>query len=180
MRKAIAELDIPIDEQPDVAELTTQLAEAQAELNAAEAELNHLTAILNPLPTSSERPSNVSELEALRARQQEPFAHERYVLAKTAVLELRPRVDAVRIEALRHLTDVRTRARVPLLKRFSMAMDEAARIGEELAVFDQETVRLGGSNPGHPFAQLIDEPPYRQGEATRIRDFVRVVEAANK
>ncbi|MBK9949206.1 MAG: hypothetical protein IPP12_18780 [Nitrospira sp.] len=176
MRKAIAELDIPIDEQPNVAELTTKLAEAQAELNAAEAELNHLTAILNPLPASSTHTPNVSELEALRARQQEPFAHERYVLAKTAVLELRPRVEAARIEALRHVTDVRTRARVPLLKRFSMALDEAARIGEELAVFDQETVQLGGSNPGHPFAQLLDEPPYRQGDATRVRQLVDTLE----
>lgn len=176
MRKAGAELDIPIDEQPEVAELKTKLAEAQAELVAAEVERDHLYGILNPLPWSSTHTPNVSELDALRAHQQLPVAHDRYLMAKAAMLELKPYYEQARSAALAALNDARSRARLPLLRKFADSLDEARTIGDELTAFDQETVQLGGSTPGHPFPSLCDESPYRQGEATRVRHLVEQLE----
>ena len=64
-----------------------------------------------------------------------------------------------------------------MLRRYADALEEARVIGDELLAFDLHTVRLGGSNPGHPFAQLLDDPPYRTGEATRVRNLVEQLEA---
>ena len=171
-----ATIDIPVSEVPQVQELATKLTEAQTELAAAEAELDHLSSILNPLPWSSTHTPTFSELDVLRARHQEPFARERYLMAKAAVLESKPRYEQARSEALRQFTDARNRARLPILRRFSTALDEAVRIADELLAFDQETVRLGGSNPGHPFAQLLSDPPFRVGDAERVRGLVTQVE----
>lgn len=176
MRKAVAELDIPIDEQPEVAELKAKLAEAHAELVAAEAELDHLNGILNPLPWSSTHTPNVSELETLRARQQLPIAQERYLMAKVAVGEIQPRYEQARSAALSALNDTRSRARLPILQRFADALDRAKAIGDELTTFDQETAALGGRAPEHPYPVLCDERPYRQGEATRVRQLVEQLE----
>ena len=174
-----ATIDIHIDEYPGVHELRTTLHEAEAELRASEEELDHLGNILNPLPWTSTHTPACNELDVLRARQQEPFARERYLVAKAAVLESKPRYEQARSEALRQFTDARNRARLPNLRRFSAALDEAARIGAEIRIYDQETARLGGSDPGHPFAQLLDDPPYRQGDATRVRNLVNELGVAS-
>ena len=171
-----ATIDIHIDEHPEVRELRTTLHEAEAELRASEAKLDHLGNILNPLPWTSTHTPAVNELDVLKARQQEPLARERYLMAKAAVLESKPRYEQARREALRQFTDARNRARLPILRRFSTALDEAACIGDELLAFDLETVRLGGSNPGHPFAQLLSDPPFRVGDAERVRGLVTQVE----
>jgi hypothetical protein len=176
MKKATAEFDTPINQGPELGDLKAKLVKAERELQAAEEELNSLSTILNPgLSTSSHTP-NTTELDQLKARQQEPFARARFLEAKGAVLELKPRYEQMRLDVVRQLTDMRNRARLPLLKRFSEALDAAATIGDEILAFDRETVRLGGANPGHPFGQLIDERPYRQGEASRIREQVRQLE----
>ena len=172
-----AQLDIPINERLDVAELQSKLGEAQAELTAAEAELNLLTGILNPLSWSSTNTPSISELDAVRARQQEPFARERFLVAKAELLEIKPRYEQARAAALLAFTDARNRARLPILRRFADALEDARAIGDELLAFDLQTVRLGGSNPGHPFGQLLDDPPYRTGDATRVRDLVDRLEA---
>ena len=80
MPKSVS-LEVPIDEVPDVAALKAKLADAQAELKAAEAELDHLSSILNPLPWSTTNTPTITELDAVRARQQEPFVRERVLLA---------------------------------------------------------------------------------------------------
>ncbi len=167
---------VSVDSSAAVQELHAQLLEAEAELTAASSEVNALEAVISPLPSSSERFVRVSELDAIRARQQLPFAQERFFTARGSVLELRPRYQATRAEALRQLTDARNQARLPLLRQFADALDAAKTVGEELQAFDQETVQLGGSNPGHPFAQLLDEPPYRQGDATRVRQLIDTLE----
>lgn len=172
-----AQLDIPINEDPAVHELRTQLNEAQAELRASEEELHHHARILNPMPTSSTHNAFVSELDVLRAKQQEPAARMRYLEAKAQLLETQPRYEAARAEALRKLTEAREKGRLPLLKQFAMALDAAAEIGDKIRSFDEETVRLGGRPAEHPFAQLIDEPPFRPtGEASRVRREVERLE----
>lgn len=176
MRKAVAELDIPIDEQHEVADLKAKLAEAHAELVAAEAELDHLHGILNPMSWSSTHTPNVSELDALRARQQLPIAHERYLMAKVAVQETQPRYEQARAVALRAFMDARNRARLPILQRFASSLEAARAISDELIAFDQETVQLGGRPVDHPLPQLSDELPYRHGEATRVRQLVEQLE----
>lgn len=176
MRKTTPEHDTPLDETPAVAEMKSKLDEAQAELVAAEAELNHLNRILDPLPASSDHTPNTSELDALRAQQELPVVRARHLMAKSAVLELKPRYQATRHEALQMLMAHRSATRSPLLRKYADALDQAAAIGYEILAFDQETVRLGGSSPGHPFAQLIDEPPYRMGDATRVRQSVNELE----
>ncbi|MDR4469107.1 MAG: hypothetical protein MRJ68_12570 [Nitrospira sp.] len=167
------QLDIPVSSVPEVQELAAKLAEARAEFGAAEAELDHLARILNPAPASSTHNAFVSELDVLKAQQQEPIARERYLLAKAQVLEMTPVYERTRAEALKRLTEARKKGRLPLLKQFAMALDAAAEIGETIRSFDEETVTLGGRAVEHPFAQLIDEPPYRPvGEASRIRRMV--------
>ena len=176
MLKVLAELNIHIDEQPEIKDLKRQLDEAQAELTAAEAELDHIGNILNPLPLSTPHTPNVSELEVLRARQQEPFVRERYLLAKAAVLEIKPRFEQARSAALHSFNDARSRARVTMLRRFADALAAAKDIGDGIQAYDQETVQLGGSRTEHPFPQLLDEPPFRHGEATRVLRLVEELE----
>lgn len=171
-----ATIDIPVSGVPQVQELAAKLAEAQAELAAAEAELDYLSSILNPLPWTSTHTPAANELDALKALRQEPIARERYLMAKVLILEITPRYERARSEALRQLTEQRKRARLPLLRRFADALDAAKTIGDELLAFDLQTVRLGGSNPGHPFGQLLDDPPYRIGDASRVRVLVDQLE----
>lgn len=172
-----AQLDVPINERPDVVGLHLKLAEAQVAVAAAEAELNHLSGIINPMSWSSTNTPAFTELDVLKARQQEPFARERFLLAKAELLEIKPRYEQARAEAVRTLTIARNRARLPILRRFADALEVARTIGDELLAFDLQTVRLGGSNPGHPFGQLLDDMPYRQGDATRVRQLVERLDA---
>lgn len=169
-------LERALDDQPEVAELKMKLAEAQAELVAAEGELNALNRILNPLAASSEHTPNVSEIDHLRAGQQMPIAHARYIEAKAAVLELKPRYETIRAEAVRQLTDARNRARLPLLRRFANALEAAKAIGDEIQNFDHETRQLGGAQVAHPCAWLIDELPFRYGECWRVSRLVEELE----
>lgn len=175
MAKA-ATIESHISEMPQVRELAAKLAEAQAKLATEEAELDRLFGLLNPLPTSSTCSPNLDELGQLKAQQELPVARERYLTAKAAVLETKPRYEQARLEALRKLTDARNRARLPLLRQFADALDAAKVIGEEIQAFDRETVRLGGYAVEHPLPWLIDELPWRHGEASRIRQEVERLE----
>jgi hypothetical protein len=176
MPKTTTALDTNIDDYAGVRELKAQLTEAHAELVAAEAELNHLHGILNPMPTSSTHAPTVSELEALRAKRELPFAQERYLLAKAAALEVQPQLEQARKKALQALTAERNRARLPLLQQFAGKLDEAKEIGEQILAFDLETIRLGGPTVGHPFGELLDDEPYRMGFASIVRTHVTALE----
>lgn len=167
---------VSVDSHAAVQELHTQLREAEAELVAATGELNALERIITPLPSSSECGATATELDTIRARQQLPFAQERFFMAKASVLELRPRYDAARHEAVQTFTAARNKARLPILQRLASSLEATRVIGDELTAFDRETQELGGSAPGHPFPSLCDEPPYRQGEATRVRQLVEQLE----
>ena len=176
MRKIMTELNARVDDQPEIQELKIKLIEAESELVAAQAELEDLSAILNPPLATSVCTPTITELEALKAGQQLPFARERYLIAKASVLEIRPTYERARGEALKACTDARSRARLPILRKFADALDDAKAIGDELLAFDQETVRLGGSPAGHPFPEFQDELPYREGWASCVRRIVKELE----
>lgn len=176
MAKTTALLDAPIDERPEVRELRTKLSEAEAELRASEEELSRLSSILNPPSTSATCTPDHNEVTILRARQQIPVARENFLLAKATVLELKPRYERARAEAVQALTAERNRSRLEILKRFASALEDARDIGDELLAFDLHTVKLGGSNPGHPFGELLDSPPYRVGLASAVRQYVERLE----
>lgn len=165
-----------IDERDDVADLHERLVAAHAELRAAESELNHVTKILSPVHATADTVSFQSEVSVLRARQELPAAEMRFTEAKAIWLELGPKYELARIAAAASLTTARNKARLPLLRKFVAALDAAKDAGEEIRAFDQETVRLGGSNPGHPFGQLLDDLPYRQGYASRVAELVKELE----
>ncbi len=176
MAKATIEPNVSIDDYPDVFELRVKLTEARAELKASEDELAHLHGILNPLLSSSSAAPMPTALDRLRAQQQRPFVEERHLLAKAVVLEIEPAYEHARAEAREQLNEARVQARLPLLRKFAKALEAAAAVGDELRSFDLETVALGGSDPGHPFAQLLDDEPYRQGDASRVRALVEKLE----
>ena len=165
-----------VDSVPEVRQLKDKLDAAKAELEAAESELDHLHKTLNPLPATSEPAAPVSEVELLKAQHNIPFARERFLIAKAQVLEDQQAYDKVRREAVQRLNTSRSRARLPFLRRLADALEEAAEVGNALTEFDLETVALGGNSPGHPFPDLSDSPPYRQGIASRVRQLVNELE----
>lgn len=177
MAKATIEPNVSIDDYPEVSELRIKLSEARAELKAAEDELAHLHSILNPLPSSSSAAPMPTAVDRLRAQQQRPFVEERHLLAKAVVLEIEPEYEHARAEARKQLNEARFETRLPLLRKFAKALEAAREVGDELRDFDQDTVMLGGQDPGHPFGMLLDEPPYRTGEATRVRALVDELES---
>ena len=147
-----------VQDRPKVQAVKAELMQARAAQTEALNALNGLEQTVAPETTSASSAVCVrDEIAVIRARAALPQARQVYWEADIVLKNTERQAQTV-LEADTQLLDqARVAARRGLMQELFKRLDVAKEIAEEIRVYDEQTTRLGGRAPSHPFIELLDE-----------------------
>lgn len=145
-------------DRPQVVEAKTGLDAERERFKKAKDYLDKIENTLAPSLTTATSPVECAdEIAMIRARAALPQAQQMYweaeVTLKAAERSFQQAVEA----GAKSVTLARQEPRRVLVRELFDRLDEAKTVAEEVAAYDEETTRLGGKAPAHPFSELLGD-----------------------